>query len=96
LITQSFSSLQFFSLFFLVYPSTSTRICQDFMAFPPVRLAAASPKNFQVSEACVFRATTHHSDGVDIHLKLTGQGGEDHFERFWAWDILGSFIMDVS
>ena len=33
----------------------------------------------QVSEACVFRATTHHSDGVDIHLKLTVQG-----------DLLGS------
>jgi len=33
----------------------------------------------QVSEACIFRATTHHSDGVDIRLKLTMETAEGHF-----------------
>ena len=33
----------------------------------------------QVSEACIFRATTHHSDGVDIRLKLIMEAAEGHF-----------------
>lgn len=83
--------------FFTLFPGLSINIHSYLPRFHGISTSSASPKSFQVSEACVFRATTHHSDGVDIHLKLTVQGGEDlDFERFLGLGSFINFIMDVS
>jgi len=55
---------------------------RDRFGFPPEEVQDMEHEiMLEVSEACIFRATTHHSDGVDIRLKLTMETAEGQEKR---------------
>eukprot|EP00931_Biecheleriopsis_adriatica_P047865 TRINITY_DN27623_c0_g1_i1.p1 TRINITY_DN27623_c0_g1~~TRINITY_DN27623_c0_g1_i1.p1 ORF type:complete len:1920 (-),score=347.57 TRINITY_DN27623_c0_g1_i1:48-5807(-) len=45
---------------------------RDRFGMPPTEVEDMEHRiSLDISEPCTFRATTHHSDGVDIHMRLT-------------------------